>query len=293
MTLEDARRQTRALATSTYENFVVASWLLPKRYRQPFYDIYAYCRTADDIADESPTAEAALEGLGDFRRRVATIFGKRPGKSHEDDESNPIFVALAATIDEFNLPREPFEDLLHAFEQDQTVHRYDSADDLEDYCAHSANPVGRMVLGLADALTASNTVLSDEICTALQLANFWQDMRRDYQRGRLYLPQDVMEASGFDETVIADGVASASTPPCVRRAIAQQCEQTRSRFHQGIALADHVPAWLASDIRLFVHGGLATLDAIAATDFDVLARRVEVRRRTQIRLMIAASIGWL
>ncbi len=282
--LTASRKLCRTIARSHYENFVVASVLLPRQMRQPFYDIYAFCRAADDAADDSASPETARESLAEFRRSIANVF--------DFEEVSGQFVALAATVQRFRLPRRPFDDLLDAFVQDQTVQRYDDESSLLHYCRRSANPVGRIVLAMGGCDCDEQVRLSDEICTALQLANFWQDIRRDYAIGRIYLPASVMQRHGFDETLLADTIDhTRATPQCVRTAIANQCDQARERFHRGRALIGLVPRWLAADIELFILGGLATLDAIAKSKYDVLRHRPRVSKRTQAWLVARTFAG--
>lgn len=282
-----ARAHTRAIALASRENFVVASALLPRRFRQPFYDLYAYCRTADDLADESESTAAATNGLNDYRRRIARILDGAP------TGDDPLFVALADTIGRFGLSGEPFTDLLDAFDQDQRVTRYDDDSQLIDYCRRSANPVGRMILELAGSADDQNLASSDQICTALQLANFWQDMRRDFvDKDRLYLPREIMRAHGFDESIVADTIQSNKpTPPAVRAAIADRCADVRRRLAAGRPLVRRVPAWLAADLGLFLDGGAAVIDAIEAIDFDVLRTRVVVSRGRHAWMVARAAIG--
>ncbi|TWT64706.1 All-trans-phytoene synthase [Allorhodopirellula solitaria] len=249
--------------------------------RQPFFDVYAFCRTADDAADESASPAEATEALAKFRRSIAGLF--------DGGEVAGPFLALAVTVRRFDLPRKPFDDLLDAFVQDQSVHRYSDESQLWDYCRRSANPVGRLVLAMAGCDSDEHYCLSDEICTALQLANFWQDVGRDYAIGRIYLPESVMQRHGFDESVIANTIERAQpTPGRVREAIAEQCDCARDRFERGRPLARIVPPWLAADIDLFALGGLATLDAIAKLDYDVLQHRPQVPKRTQAGFVMRA-----
>jgi len=251
--------------------------------RQPFYHLYAFCRMADDLADESATPQAALAGIAEFREQVRRVF--------EGGELKGIFIALAQTVDQFDLPRKPFDDLLDAFVDDQSVHRYQDEAQLLDYCRRSANPVGRLVLALAAADSAgsddeTNQRLSDEICTGLQLANFWQDVARDYQIGRIYLPRSVMLRHGFDESQFRSILDQRrSTPMPVRAAIAEQCAIARTKFESGKALIGRVPSWLAADVELFIRGGLATLDAIERIDYDVVRERVRVGKLRQAWLV--------
>jgi len=250
--------------------------------RQPFYNIYAFCRTADDLADESPTPQAALEGLDDWQIKIDAVFaGKIP--------QSGLFPALAETIAAFGLRKQPFDDLLSAFRQDQRINAYDSTPQLIDYCSRSANPVGHLVLQLADSSNETTTKLSDEICTGLQLANFWQDVARDYKIGRIYLPGDARDRFGVTTAMITHR----STPKPLRNLLASLCDEAEGCFRRGLPLVDHVPDWLAGDIKLFAHGGLATLDSIRKIEFDVLRVRPKVGKFQQMSLVARAIVGKL
>lgn len=276
-----SRLECRRVATSHYENFLVASVLLPREFRQPFFDLYAFCRTADDFADESENSAIALNQIEFYRDQIRRLF--------RSDPVSGIIVALADTVQRFNLPQQPFEDLLDAFVQDQSVTRYADESQLHDYCRRSADPVGRLVLAMAGCDDDENVRLSDQICTGLQLANFWQDVARDFHIGRIYLPHSVMRRFEFDDEEIRRALQERRpTPANVRRAIADQCGAARQRFDAGLPLIDRVPRWLAADIDLFICGGLATLDAIERIDFDVLRQRVQVSKWRQ-----AAWVGRL
>ena len=292
--LAESETLCRQIARSHYENFLVASVLLPKKMRQPFYNVYAFCRTADDLADEPLNGslaydpQTALAKLGELQSELDATFDGNPPTS-KSSVSGGILPALHDSINEFSLPKQPFDDLLNAFRQDQTVTRYQSIDELQDYCARSANPVGRIVLQLADSLDESNATLSDEICTGLQLANFWQDVARDYQIGRIYIPTDEMHR--FDVTPAM--FEQNETPRPLRDCLASLCDLAESHFIRGLPLASEVPRWLASDIRLFAHGGLATIDAIRRIDFDVLRVRPIVSKTRQLWLVSRAAMRWL
>src|SRR5262245_20478608 len=195
--LADARSYCRRLAGTHYENFTVASWLLPAELRPHFCAVYAYCRWSDDLADETAGGAQSLELLDWWQSQLEDCY--RGVATH------PVFVALAETIREFEIPIEPFRDLLTAFRQDQTCKRYETFDALMRYCRNSANPVGRLVLYLGRCHDEERGRLSDSICTGLQLANFLQDVARDYQNGRIYLPQDSCRAAGYDEAMFARG----------------------------------------------------------------------------------------
>lgn len=280
--LRASERECRRLARSHYENFLVASILLPRPIRQPFYNIYAFCRTADDAADESPSHQIALSRLVDLQSGIDAVYQNEP-------PPHGCFPALHHTVRRFGLSRKPFDNLLSAFRQDQRIHQYETMDQLVDYCERSANPVGRMVLQLGDALDDANAQLSDEICTGLQLANFWQDVARDRAIGRIYLPADQRDAFG----VKAEMLDADTTATPMRRLLADLCDQTESRLRRGLPLADRVPKWLASDIKLFAHGGLATVQAIRDIDYDVLRIRPKVSKWRQLKLVGRAVFGSL
>lgn len=280
--LLSAQAHCRQLATGHYENFLVASLLLPRAMRQPFYNVYAFCRHADDLADESPSPEIATDQLNQWQQQLDRCFA---GQSVE----HPIFIALGETISEFDLQKRPFDDLLDAFRQDQVKTRFANFPELLDYCRRSANPVGQIVLRLAAADSPENIALSDSICTGLQLANQWQDIRRDYQSGRIYLPQDALAAAHVTESMLREPAASEA----VKHLIASQCVQARQFLLAGLPLADRVPRWLAADIQLFAHGGLETLDAIARLDHDTLSKRPTVSKRRQLLLVMRALLGRL
>ncbi|TVP95744.1 MAG: squalene synthase HpnC [Planctomycetaceae bacterium] len=279
--LSAAEKYCRRLAKSHYENFVVASCLLPKAMRQPFYNLYAFCRHADDLADESESPAAALQKLSDWQTELDRCFAGQA--------DHPIFIALGETARSLKLNQAPLNDLLDAFRQDQTKTRYVNFEELLDYCRRSANPVGRIVLRMAKADSPENVDLSDSICTGLQLANHWQDLGRDFAAGRLYLPRDALESFGVTEAMLAHDRASEP----LKRLVFAQCYVAREYLIRGMPLAERVPDWLAADIRLFIHGGLATLDAIAAVDHDTLFRRPTVSRWKQFGLTLRAIWGRL
>jgi squalene synthase HpnC len=255
--------------------------MLPWRLRQPFYNVYAFCRSADDLADESPSPEIAIDRLDTFQNQLDATFAGRPVQ--------PLFIALASTIRQFDLPKQPFDDLLDAFRQDQRKTRYDSIDPLLDYCRRSANPVGRLVLRLGETCDEESVEMSDEICTGLQLANFWQDVARDYSMGRIYLPVD--EMSRFNVT--NEMLGGSSTSQELRRLLASECDRAEKFFRRGLPLAQRVPRWLSRDVKLFAHGGLETLDAIRRIDFDVLRSRPTVSKWRQSALVARAMLGLL
>jgi squalene synthase HpnC len=281
--LDQARAWCKNLAESHYENFHVASWFLPKALRPHFHSIYAYCRISDDLGDEvgDPSASLALLDL----------WGRELDACYEGRARHPVFVALAETIRACSIPKEPFADLLVAFRQDQTVTRFPTMDNVLAYCRYSANPVGRLVLyacGEASPQTKEeNFSLSDATCSALQLANFWQDVRVDYGKGRVYLPQADMERFGVTEATIATGMAT----PEFRALLRHEVEYTRNLFEQGLPLIDHVNRELALDLDLFSRGGLEILRAIERRDYDVLSARPAIAKSTKLQLAFRAVSG--
>ena len=272
-TLHQAEEYTRWLARTHYENFLVVTWLLPKRLRQPFYNLYAYCRWADDLGDEIGDPARALELLDWWEQELEKAFGGRP--------RHPVFVALAGTIEQFTLPAQPLRDLLQAFRQDQTVHRYPDWEAVLGYCRYSANPVGRLVLALCGYRDPERQRLSDCTCTALQLANFWQDVARDAERGRIYIPLDRMAAHGVSEEQVLARQFSPSYAALMRELVSR----TRELFRAGAPLAEQVAPELRVDIELFTRGGLALLDGIAAVGYDTLHHRPTVNRLRQMELL--------
>ena len=278
MTEAESFAYCKHLAKSHYENFHVASFFLPKPLRQPFHIVYAYCRCSDDIADEhdgSPESrQTALHRLEDWQRQLDQCFDQ----IEPNDATHPVFVALRSLLRHFALPKEPFVNLLFAFRQDQIRQSYLTFDDLLHYCRHSANPVGRIVLNLICQPTAEQLTWSDSICTGLQLANFWQDVRRDQAVGRCYIPQDVAQRFGVDLADLHDS-------PEFRRMIQELVSDTRSRFGTGKPLIESVPKKIQRDISLIIRGGLAILDAIERIQFNVLEFRPSLSRWTKLRLI--------
>ena len=279
--LEDARRYTRWLATHHYENFTVVSWLLPRRLQQHFYNVYSYCRWADDLGDEVADAKRALELLDWWEEELGRCYARNP--------SHAVFVALRDTVSEFDIPMEPFHDLLRAFRQDQTVHRYPDWDSVLGYCRYSANPVGRLVLYLCGYRDAERQRLSDFTCTALQLANFWQDVARDLEKGRIYIPLDALARHGLTEADIVAHRFDARYAELMKDLIAR----TRDLFDAGRPLVEIVDSELRVDLDLFSRGGLAVLDAIEAVGYNTLEHRPALSRGTQVRLIGRAMLSRL
>jgi len=256
-----AESYCRQLARSHYENFTVASWLLPRPLRQHFYNIYSYCRWADDLADETAGGQVALELLDWWERELDAMYA--------GETKHPVFVALEHTVREFDIPRQPLANLLIAFRQDQTKTRYETFEELLEYCRHSANPVGRLVLHLGRAFNEENAELSGMVCTGLQLANFWQDVKRDWERGRVYLPQEDLRHFGYTED---DPDWGRATPP-FKRMMCMEVDRAEARLIAGRPLMARVPPELRWEVDLFIRGGLAVLAAIRRQDFDVWSRR--------------------
>ncbi len=256
-----------------YENFVVASCLLPRPLRQDFHNIYAFCRWADDLADEIRDPQTSLSLLDWWQAELEQCIDGTP--------RHPVLVALQQTICRHNMSLTPFVDLLSAFRQDQTVTRYQDDAQLFDYCRRSANPVGRMLLQLAKRSDPESLRLSDCVCSGLQLANFCQDMARDAALGRIYLPQSRWPAARVDEAMLLQVHAT----PQMKNALSQWVPTAREQLLAGWPLIDRVPRWLRVDVDLFVRGGLAILDAIADQQFDVWTKRPTVGKWTQAKLL--------
>jgi squalene synthase HpnC len=284
-TPEAARAWCRELAESHYENFHVASWFLPKALRPHFHALYAYCRIADDLGDEVGDPAAALALLD--------LWGRELDACYEGRARHPVFVALGETIRACSIPKAPLADLLTAFRQDQTVTRYGTRAELMAYCRCSANPVGRLVLHVCGEADEERFRLSDATCTALQLANFWQDVRRDHAKGRVYLPQEDLRRFGVAEATLAGETAT----PEFRALLRCEVEFTRGLFREGLPLIGRVRRDLALDLDLFSRGGLEILRAIERQDFDVLSARPELSRRTKFGLALRAlggrALPWL
>src|SRR5436305_5114402 len=237
--LAEARGYCARLARAHYENFSVASWFLPRRLRQHFFNVYAYCLISDDLGDEVGDTTASLELLDQWQRELDACY--------EGSPKHPVFVALAETVGQFDIPKHEFSDLLIAFRQDQTVTRFETFDDVLGYCRYSANPVGHLVLYLCGYRDAERQLLSDYTCTALQLANFWQDVSLDYEKGRIYLPLEDLRRYGVNEDDIAAGRNTSTFCEMMRFEV----ERAREWFAKGLSLAANVDGDLAIDIELF------------------------------------------
>ena len=263
-------------AQAHYENFPVASRLLPRRMRHHVAALYAFARAADDFADEGQRSiddrHRLLDGwLCRLRDAVSDQSGPeaRPVAAGEPSNTHEIFAALGATIREKALPPGLFEDLLSAFRQDVTVSHYASWPAVLDYCRRSANPVGRLVLRIGDSRDERFDAWSDSVCTALQLTNFWQDLKIDFDRGRIYLPEEDMRAHGATPAHLAEGTIT----PAWQRALASAVMRTRALFDEGRPLCDAVQGRLGFELRGTWLGGIRILDRLEATRFDLIHTR--------------------
>jgi squalene synthase HpnC len=278
VSLDEARAYCRRLASSHYENFTVASWLLPRNLRQHMANVYAYCRWADNLADEIGCADESL--------RLLDWWGEQLDACSAGQAVHPVFVALRDTLREFDIPVQPLHDLLVAFRQDQHKTRYETFEDLLQYCRNSANPVGRIVLFLSRAHNPQTVPLADSICTGLQLANFWQDVARDFDRGRIYVPAETMHSFGYSEDRFGARRADAE----FRQMLHHEVDRAETYLVAGRPLEAMVPGNMRVDVALFVEGGLAVLTAIRRIDFDVWTKRPTVGKLQKLQLL--ASAWW-
>lgn len=276
--LAQAREYCKRLTLSHYENFSVASLLLPRRLLPHFHAIYAYCRWADDLADEVGSGEESLALLAWWRQELLACYAGKP--------RHPVMVALEPTIQKFQIPQAPFLNLLTAFEQDQRVKQYDTYSDLLAYCVNSANPVGHLVLHLGEVFDRERADLSDRICTGLQLANFWQDVTRDQDIGRIYLPREDLDRFGCS----IEDIAERRFTPEFGQLLRFEVERTRQLFVEGLPLVARMPADLQADIELFVRGGQAILGKIEQNNYNVLTSRPALTRWEKGSLIL--GVGW-
>jgi squalene synthase HpnC len=276
--LPEAYAYCERLARTHYENFSVATWFLPKRLRQHFFNVYAYCRISDDLGDETGDTAASLQLLDEWETELNACYAGSP--------RHPVFVALAGTVREFDIPKHEFSDLLRAFRQDQTVTRYESFDDLLGYCGYSANPVGHLVLYLCGYRDSERQQLSDYTCTALQLANFWQDVSPDFQKGRIYLPLESLRKFGVSEANLA---AKQNTPQFIEM-MRFEVQRARDWFSRGLPLISKVSRELAIDIELFSRGGQEILNAIERQGYAVLGNRPAISKSRKLALVARAAL---
>ncbi len=279
--LEEARIYCKRLAKSRYENFSVATWFLPLRLRQHFYNVYAYCRISDDLGDEVGNAQQSLELLDEWESELNACYAGSP--------RHPVFVALTETVKQCAIPKQEFSDLLIAFRQDQTVKRYETFQDVLGYCRYSANPVGHLVLYLCGCHDAERRQLSDYTCTALQLANFWQDVFVDYGKGRIYLPLEDLRRFG----VSGDEFGQRRATPQFVELMKFEVERAREWFERGLPLIKKVDRELAIDLELFSRGGQEILNAIERQGFDVLRARPKISKARKLLLVLRAAVSKL
>jgi len=276
--LQDAYAYCERLARTHYENFSVASWFLPKRLRQHFFNVYAYCRISDDLGDETGDCAASLQLLDEWESELNACYSGAP--------RHPVFVALAGTVREFDIPKHEFADLLTAFRQDQTTTRYQTFEDLLGYCRYSANPVGHLVLYLCGYRDPERQQLSDFTCTALQLANFWQDVSADFAKGRIYLPLEDFQGYG----VSADDIRDGKNTKQLREMMRFEVHRAREWFERGLPLVGKVSRELAIDIELFSRGGQEILNAIERQGHAVLGNRPAISKGRKLTLVARAAL---
>jgi len=280
-TLAEAREYCAQLARSHYENFSVASWFLPRRLRQHFFNVYAYCRISDDLGDEVGDTQASLDLLDQWQHELDACYDGSP--------KHPVFVALAETVRKFDIPKHEFSDLLVAFRQDQAITRFATFDDVLAYCHYSANPVGHLVLYLCGYSDSARQQLSDFTCTALQLANFWQDVSADYEKGRVYLPLEDLRRFAVSE----EDIATKQNTPAFCSMMKFEVERARDWFHRGLPLVGKVDRELAVDLDLFSRGGMEILNAIEKQSYAVLGNRPAISKSRKLALVGHAAMAKL
>ena len=271
---KEAFEYTRWLAAHHYENFQVVSFLLPKKLHQDFYNVYSFCRWADDLGDEIADATESLRLLAWWRNELRAMY--------RGETAHPVFVALRDTVQRHNVPIDPFDRLIRAFEQDQTTKRYQNFDDLFAYCVNSANPVGHLVLYLCGYRDAERQRLSDFTCTALQLANFWQDVTIDLAKDRVYLPLDLLSRHAYSLPELFAHKYNAA----FRNSMAEAVEVAEELFRQGLPLIGKVGRRLSLDLDLFSRGGMAILRKIRREQYDVLKRRPHISKMERTGILL-------
>lgn len=280
-TLDKAQAYCKDLATTHYENFTVGSLFIPRTFRQHMYNVYAFCRISDDLGDET----------GDRQKSISLLeaWEKQLDQCYEGITSHPVFIALEQTIQKFSIPKEPFWRLIQAFKQDQLKTRYQTFEELLGYCRYSANPVGHLVLYLFGYRDEPRQKLSNFTCTALQLANFWQDVARDYAIGRIYLPIEDMEKFNVTDS----DIANQRTTMAFKTLLDFEIKRTREMFYQGLELVRHVQGILKVDLEAFTQGGLAILNAIEKIDYQVLKKRPTVTRMAKLKILASIIVHTL
>jgi len=276
--VEEALVYTHWLATHHYENFHVVSLLLPRHLHQSFYNVYSFCRWADDLGDELGDTAESLRQLAWWRAELHALYAGKP-------PTHPVFVALASTIEEHHLPVEPFDNLITAFIQDQTVTRYANWDEVLGYCRNSANPVGRLVLMLAGYSDEQRFAWSDATCTALQLANFWQDVSVDLKKGRVYLPLHLFDKHGAQ----LDDLCALRFTPAIGALMREAVDYAQALFEAGLPLPATLDRRLALDIDLFSRGGMKVLEKIRVQNYNVLSTRPAVSKTERVALLVQAA----
>jgi squalene synthase HpnC len=279
--LEESLGYTKWMATGHYENFHVVSFLLPKHLHQDFYNVYAFCRWADDLGDEIGDTAESLRLLAWWRGELEAMYAG-------EETRHPVFTALKPTVAKHQLPVEPFANLITAFEQDQVVTRYQNWDEVFAYCVNSANPVGRLVLGLGGYQDAERYALSDATCTALQLANFWQDVSVDLEKDRVYLPLDLLARHG----VTVEDLFARRFTPGYAAAMKEACGVARGLFAKGLPLPGMLDRRLALDVTLFSRGGMYILDKIEQRGYDTLTARPYISKGERVGLLLRALVSF-
>jgi squalene synthase HpnC len=277
-TLPQSLAYTRWLATSHYENFNVVSFLLPKKLHQDFYNVYSYCRWADDLADEIGDTAESLKLLHWWRDSLA--------KMYAGEATHPVFIGLKETVSRHGIPRKPFDDLITAFIHDQTITRYNNWGEVNAYCVNSANPVGHLLLYLCGYSDPERQALSDATCTGLQLANFWQDVTVDLQKDRVYLPLDLLARHNYT----VDELFALKLTPGFTGAMREAVDYAREYFIKGLALPRMVDRRLSLDLELFSRGGMRVLDKIEQQNYDVLSRRPKVTKAERVGILIGTML---
>jgi squalene synthase HpnC len=277
----EALEYTRWLATNHYENFQVVSFLLPKHLHQDFYNVYSFCRWADDLGDEIGDPSESLKLLGWWRGELESMY--------RGDAAHPVFVALKGTVGRHEIPMEPFDRLIRAFEQDQRVTRYRTFDDVFAYCVNSANPVGHLVLYLAGYRDEERQRLSDETCTGLQLANFWQDVTVDAQKDRVYLPLELLEKHSYTVEELFARKFDQRFEGVMREAVSI----ANGFFERGLPLIQRVDRRLSFDLALFSRGGMAILDKIKSQGYNVLRRRPYITKAERAGILLKCLLRLL
>jgi squalene synthase HpnC len=277
--LRFSRAYCAGVARTHYENFSVVSFLLPRRLIRHFHSVYAFCRWSDDIADETGGGVETEKLISSWRQELLACYGGEP--------RHPVMVALRETIRRFAIPPEPFLNLLVAFTQDQHVKIYSTFDQLLGYCKNSANPVGHLLLHLFECFDNKRAALADEVCTGLQLANFWQDVSRDFDIGRVYLPEEDRRKFGFS---LRD-LAARKCTPAFQALMSFEVDRAHGYFDRGQALLALLPGEVRVDVDLFIRGGRAILAAIERANYDVLTHRPEVTNRVKLKLLLGGIVG--